>query len=491
MESIWMRDYQDKNLPMVDKNLTIPVLIIGGGIAGLMCAYNFMKNNIEFILVDRSKLASGVSASTTAQVSVAHDKIYDDIIKKYGEDKAFSYYKSQQFGLDLIKQIIKNENINCDYKEESTILWAKNEENIKVINSQYQLFKNDNTNLLPSNNDIFDYKWAIEFKKQIIFNPMKYMMAIIDILISNNIHLYEDSKVTKINKRETGYEVIINDKYKINTNKIVMACHYPFLNPDNLYFTKIYQSTSYAIAFKTKLKLKANYISLDPPYYYIRTYDANTLIIGGSDHYTGIDIDVDKCYKKLISKIKELDKNATIIYKWFTEDCMPIDSLPFIGHYSHKNPNIILVTGFQKWGFTNSHIASINVTNILMNKEYDQLYRTDRGTLSKDLKSTFRMIGHSITGLITSRLFINDYDLRKIKVGSGRTMYYKENNVLVYRESEDKYIFLKNKCTHMGCTLIWNDIDKVWISRCHGSIFDCYGKVIYGPAINDLEELKF
>jgi glycine/D-amino acid oxidase-like deaminating enzyme len=375
MESIWMKDHIDKKLPSINKNMDTPVLIIGGGIAGLMCAYNFMKNNIKFILVDSSKLASGVSASTTAQVSIAHDKIYDDIKKKNGEEKAIEYLKSQMEGLDLIKQVIKTENIKCDYKEESTILCASEEKNIKVLDTQYEMIKEYcNVNLLHSQSGILNCERGLEFKEQFIFNPMKYMMGIIDILMKNKIPLYENSTVTKINKEENIYEVMINDKYKINTNKIVMACHYPFLNPDNLYFAKIYQSKSYAIAFKTKLKLKANYVSLDEPYYYIRTYDDDTLIIGGSDHYTGLDIDINKRYEILIDKIYKLDKDAKIEYKWFTEDCMPLDSLPFVGSYSGRNPNIILITGFQKWGFTNSHIAAKNVTNMLLNKEYDDLY---------------------------------------------------------------------------------------------------------------------
>jgi Rieske Fe-S protein len=170
---------------------------------------------------------------------------------------------------------------------------------------------------------------------------------------------------------------------------------------------------------------------------------------------------------------------------------MPIDSLPFVGKYSHKNPNIILVSGFQKWGFTNSHIAAKNVTNMLLNKEYDDLYQTDRYTLIRDLKSTFRMIGHVIDGLVISKLSVKEYELDKIEIGSGKVMSYKGTNVLVYRESKNKYVFLKNKCTHMGCALVWNDADKVWESKCHGSIFDKHGHVIYGPAIKDLEKLKF
>ncbi len=493
MESIWMKDYIDKNLPSITKNMETPILVIGGGIAGLMCAYNFMKNNIEFILVDGKKIAQGVSANTTAQISVAHDKIYDDIKKKYGEKKAISYLKSQMEGLELIRQIIKEEKINCDYKEESTILCASEKENKKVLIRQYKTIKkyNDNVKLLSSTNDTFKYKKGIEFKNQFIFNPMKYMMKIIDILIKRNVNLYEHSTVTKTKKVKSGYEVLINDKHKIKTDKIIMACHYPIINPDNLYFAKIYQSKSYALAFKTKLKLDANYVSLDKPYYYIRAYDDSTLIIGGSDHFTGIDIDMNDCYQILIDKIYELDKDAKILYKWFTEDCMPIDSLPYVGKYSSSKPDIILITGFQKWGFTNSHIAAKNVTNMFLDKVYDDLYKTNRYTLIKDLKSTFRMISHSINGLFISQLFIREYKLDEIKVGSGKVMRLNNINTLVYRESKEKYIFLRNKCTHMGCSLIWNDIDKVWESKCHGSIFDKYGNVLYGPAIKNLKKLNF
>ncbi len=157
--------------------------------------------------------------------------------------------------------------------------------------------------------------------------------------------------------------MLINDKYKIIASKIIMACHYPIKNPDNLYFTKIYQSKSYAVSFKTNIKLNANYVCLDAPYFYLRTYDKDTVIIGGCDHYTGVDTKDKNYYDLLTKKIYELDKDAVIEHKWFTEDCVAIDSLPYVGKYSPSNPNIILVSAFQKWGFTNSHIAAKTVLN--------------------------------------------------------------------------------------------------------------------------------
>lgn len=492
MQSIWMKDYKFNNFPIVDKNLNTQVLIIGGGIAGLMCAYNLMKNNIDFILVDRQNLASGVSAYTTAQVSIAHDALYDEISQKQGEEKAELYLKAQIEGLKIIKKIIKEEKIECDSKEESTILHSSTEKNIEILKSQFELIKTfaKNVRFLNFSDNIINFKNGIEFKNQLIINPVKFMQGIIDVLKRNKCEIYENSIVTEINKSSEKYEVVINDKYKIITNIIIMSAHYPFLNPDNLYFAKLFQSKSYAVAFKTKLKLNANYISLDEPFFYIRSYNNSTLIIGGSDHFSGINVDVEKCYEQLINKIYELDKNAKILGKWYTEDCMSIDSLPFVGRYSNMNPNIFLTTGFQKWGFTNAAIAGKNIVDLILGRNETCLCKTKRYTLLKDLKSTFRMMLHVIDGLVISKVFIKKYDIRNMDIGSGKVIRYKKNNVLVYRENENDFVFLENKCTHMGCALIWNNVDKVWESKCHGSIFDRYGHVIYGPAIKDLKVLN-
>lgn len=492
MISIWTKDYIDYKLPIVNKDIETPILIIGGGISGLMCAYFLMKEKQDFILIDRNKLACGVSMYTTAQVSVAHGPIYEEISKTLGKNKAKKHFINQLEGLNLIRQIIKEEKIDCDYKEESTILYTHEEKNMKILEKQYDIIKTIYPKIFFINeNKPINFPYGLEFTNQFIFNPMKYMMKIADILIKNQIPLYENSTATKIIKEEHGYKVIVNNEYSITTPKIIMTCQYPFLNPDNLYFAKLYQSKSYAISFKTNVKLRANYVSLDAPYYYFRTYDHKHLIIGGCDHYTGSNKNIEECYDTLIKKIKALDPNAEIIHKWYAEDCISTDSLPFIGHYSNNNPNILLVTGFQKWGFTNSHIAAKKITDIILDKKVDNIYSPHRVTLFKNIKSTFRMIIHSINGLILSKIFVKKYNLNDIEIGSGKIIKYNNLNVLAYRESKNKFILLKNKCPHMGCSLIWNNADKLWECKCHGSIFDKYGKVIYGPSTQNLEVIEY
>lgn len=44
------------------------------------------------------------------------------------------------------------------------------------------------------------------------------------------------------------------------------------------------------------------------------------------------------------------------------------------------------------------------------------------------------------------------------------------------------------KCTHLGCTVTWNPLEQSFDCPCHGSRFFNNGKVINGPANNELEK---
>jgi Rieske Fe-S protein len=43
------------------------------------------------------------------------------------------------------------------------------------------------------------------------------------------------------------------------------------------------------------------------------------------------------------------------------------------------------------------------------------------------------------------------------------------------------------RCPHLGCALKWNPREHSWDCPCHGSRFDHTGKLLDGPATEDLK----
>ena len=60
-------------------------------------------------------------------------------------------------------------------------------------------------------------------------------------------------------------------------------------------------------------------------------------------------------------------------------------------------------------------------------------------------------------------------------------------DVAVYKDERGAVSACSAVCTHMGCVVHWNSAERSWDSPCHGSRFNYDGKVVQGPANEDLE----
>jgi len=87
-----------------------------------------------------------------------------------------------------------------------------------------------------------------------------------------------------------------------------------------------------------------------------------------------------------------------IPYRWSTQDCMTLDGLPFVGHFTSKTPNMYIATGYAKWGMTNS-IASAMILKDLIISDIGEViegpavnpltFHKDVNTIEKVLKEQF------------------------------------------------------------------------------------------------------
>lgn len=65
-----------------------------------------------------------------------------------------------------------------------------------------------------------------------------------------------------------------------------------------------------------------------------------------------------------------------------------------------------------------------------------------------------------------------------------------EKPVYVSRDSQGKIAVLSAVCTHLGCTLPWNEKEQKFICPCHLGTFAADGKLLGGPPPRDMDRLE-
>lgn len=74
-------------------------------------------------------------------------------------------------------------------------------------------------------------------------------------------------------------------------------------------------------------------------------------------------------------------------------------------------------------------------------------------------------------------------------IGGGAVLREGLKKVAVYRDDEGKLHRRSAVCTHMGCVVRFNSLERTWDCPCHGSRFSALGDPINSPAITPLASL--
>lgn len=69
LESVWENSAEMPKFNNLEGDIKTDVLIIGGGICGILCAYFLKQQGIDYILVEANSICSGITKNTTAKIT--------------------------------------------------------------------------------------------------------------------------------------------------------------------------------------------------------------------------------------------------------------------------------------------------------------------------------------------------------------------------------------------------------------------------------------
>ncbi len=475
---IWLKNIKFSEPKVLNKELEVDVLIVGGGLTGLSTAYHLRNSRLKVCVVEKNLIAHGVSARTTGKLTYLQDNIYTKL-----KEKASIYYKSQKEAIKLVEKIIKDNKINCDFEKVDSYIYTDKETGIDKIatearildklNIKYQVHTN-----LPNN---ISCKYAISVSNTAIFHPVKYLNALKNIIVKNGILVYENSGVTSIKKQNDNYVCIVNN-YRVTAKKVVIASHYPFFLIPYLIPIKTYIDKSYISANIVKENKFFSAITISKPIKSIRYHkdkSKNYLIYLNGSHNLCHKYDNKDNFNNLLKEINKYNLKPSFI--WSNQDIMTEDNLPYIGYI---DKNLLIGTGYNTWGMTNGSIAGKILSDLILCKEnaYQHLFDPKR------CKKLVNVLKYPLNMACNTKSIVENKIIKNKNWYINNVKFTKINgkNVAIYVDEDSKEHIVYNLCPHMKCSLIFNEIEKTWDCPCHGSRFDLDGKVIFGPSNKDI-----
>ena len=430
MESIWCNRIRLPRFSPLEGPVSTDVLIIGGGMAGLLCAYQLKKAGASCIVAERTRIASGVTGNTTAKLTSQHGLIYGKIAKQFGLEAAGLYLKANEEALAEYRTLCSK--VPCDYEEQSHTVYSK--QDVQALEAELAVLSRLDypAELVSSLPLPFSTAGGIRFPHQAQFHPLKFLGGIVeDLTIFENTPVISPTKSGAVTQHGT-----------IQANAVIVCTHFPFLNKHGSYFLKLYQQRSYVLALKHVPIPDGMFLDAEKNGLSFRHW-GDTLLLGGGGHRTGKS---GGGWAALEAFAGEHYPDAQIVSRWATQDCMSLDGLPYIGQYSASTPNLYVAAGFNKWGMTTSMAAAQILTDLICGKEnpYASLFSPSRSILHPQLGIN---AAEATVSLLTPA---------------------------------------RKRCPHLGCALKWNPQERSWDCPCHGSRFTEDGRLLDNPSTGDL-----
>ena len=139
--SYWLETSPSTNFPKLGKKLKVDVAILGGGIAGITAATLLKESGYTVAVIETDRIVKGVSAKTTAKISVGPNIIYSKLISNLGKSKAQNYANANIKAVEKIADIVRKRNIDCEFQRLPLYIYTESAEKVDEIKNEFEAAK--------------------------------------------------------------------------------------------------------------------------------------------------------------------------------------------------------------------------------------------------------------------------------------------------------------------------------------------------------------
>ena len=495
--SLWVGTTHQTSYKPLSRKGTFDVVVIGAGITGLTTGLLLKREGLRVAVLEAGRIASGVTGYTTAKVTALHGLIHSELLDRHGRERTAAYADANVAGIKQIADNVSELEIDCDFERMEAYTYAESADGAEKIRKEVSACRDVGlpAEMVSKTPLPFPVTAAVRLPDQAMFHPRKYCIGLAAAIHGGSGRVYENTRVAEVEELKRVCHVK-TEKETLSTPWVVVATHMPFMGDGN-FFAKEYPYRSYATAVRITDGIpEGMFISVEAPTRSLRPHRSGGerwLIVGGEGHKVGQDPETEDHYETLESWARErLPGVGLVDFRWSAQDYLTMDGMPYVGRLTDDHQRVFVATGFRKWGMTNGTAAARIITDAIAGREnpwaeaYDATRTRPRQAAKDFAKENINVAKH----LVGDRLLASESSLDELRPGEGAIVDVGGETMAAYRDDSGVVHALSPDCTHMKCRVSFNPAERSWDCPCHGSRFGTDGRVLEGPANQDLEKKK-
>ncbi|CAG5007498.1 Gamma-glutamylputrescine oxidoreductase [Dyadobacter sp. CECT 9275] len=382
--------------PSLTQNTKEEVVIMGGGITGALLAWHLTRAGFPVIVLEKRHIGMGSTSGSTALLQYEIDTMLTDLIGMIGEKNAVRSYQLCVEAIYKVQLICKKLKVKTDFALQKSIYYASVLKDRDILRKEFEARKKMGIDVewwdretIRKNIPDLNKSAAILSHDGAQIDAYQFTHFLLQDCISKGARVYDTVEVTEIKHHSRGVTLMLDNGFKLDTKKLVIASGYESQN----YLSKrvVRLHSSYAIISKPIDNQKelwyenAMLWESARPYLYMRTTADKRMLIGGKDEMFSSAVKRDKLLHK---KSLQLENNAKKIfphlpfvtdYSWCGTFAETEDGLPFIGSVK-EHPDTYFALGFGGNGILFSILAAEIITDLMQGKKNRdaEIFKFDR-----------------------------------------------------------------------------------------------------------------
>lgn len=204
-EVFWYRQREPHAARRLEGAVETEVVIVGGGVAGLMCAQALLRRGVATVVVERDFCGAGASGKSSGFVTPASEVELGALVSVHGPAEAKRIWEFVLSGVEALRENVLEHRFDCDHQVQDSLFVASDPAGWRTVQGEHRArqelgyasqlhFAEELRSLLGTTR----YRGGVRHGGTFALDPYSYCQALRDLLVSAGATIHENSPVIHV-----------------------------------------------------------------------------------------------------------------------------------------------------------------------------------------------------------------------------------------------------------------------------------------------------